>query len=202
MITPCLGTCAPAICKTENPDGTTFTLNSYGRRRRRSIDSSDYMDKFKAQRTNDRKLEKSDDNGEEVIVVQTIKITDNFAFDKEKEKLIENKKLKNAEYDLEERIDLKGVKSVRKSSTIFNCLSTTTITLLILVLVFIQIGFIVFWIYFKQAIKSTKSKQWSFDNQIDSIRYSNTTQFNTNPASFYSNNSNRQASISSKNQKF
>ena len=146
------------------------------------------MKKFKTQRLNDRKLEKAngDENAEEeaVIVVQSIKITDNFGFDKEGEHLTNNREMKNVEYDLE-KVGLKG----KKATTILNCLSSTTIGLLILVLVIIQIGFIVFWIYFKHAIQATKntSRWWkenSFDSQIDSIRYSNT-QYGSSPSSFY-----------------
>lgn len=199
VVTPCLGTCAPAVCKTENPDGTVFTLNSYGRRRRRSIESN----KFRAPK--ERKANKPvDESGEEeVVVVQSIKITDNFAFDKESESLLENKELKQVEYDLE-KIGLKGAKSVKKPSTLLSCLSSTTITLLVLACGLIQIGFIAFWIYFKQALKSTKQKQWwkqqtLFDNQIDSVRYSNT-QYNPSPSSFY-NSSRPTPSSSMRNQK-
>lgn len=139
-----------------------------------------------------------------MIVVQSIKITDNFAFDKETENLVENKELKSVEYDLE-KIGLKGAKSMKKSNTIFNCLSSTTITLLVLACVIIQIAFIAFYFYFKQAIKSTRKKQWwkqqtLFDNQIDSVRYSNT-QYSSNPSSFYNSSSRTTPSMNSRNQK-
>lgn len=207
VVTPCLGTCSPAVCKTENPDGTVFTLNSYGRRRRRSVEANERTNKFRTPKASDRKAEKSDESGEDeaVIVVQSIKITDNFAFDKENESLVENKELKNVEYDLE-KIGLKGAKSVKKSAanTIFNCLSSTTVTLLVLACAIVQIGFIAFCIYFKRAIKSTKKKQWwkqqtLFDNQIDSVRYSNTP-YSSNPSSFY-NSSRQTPSMNSRNQK-
>lgn len=160
--------------------------------------------KFRAPRAVERKADESGED-EAQIVVQSIKITDNFAFDKENENLIENKELKNVEYDLE-KIGLKGVKSMKKPSTIFSCLSSTTITLLVLACVLIQIGFIAFWIYFKQAIKSTKHRQWwkqqtLFDNQpIDSVRYSNT-QYSSNPSSFYNSSRQTSSSIASRNQK-
>lgn len=130
-------------------------------------------------RTDDRNEESGED--EAVIVVQSIKITDNFAFDKEKENLSNDKELKNVEYDLEKF----GLKGFKKSNTILNCISTTTISMLVLLLVLIQIGFIIFWFYFKHAIKTTKNRQWwkensAFDNQIDSIRYANTPSFYKN----------------------
>ena len=154
------------------------------------------------------KAEKSSEESgeEEVIVVQSIKITDNFAFDKESESLLESKKeLKNVEYDLE-KIGLKGAKSVKKPSTLFSCLSSTTITLLVLACTLVQIAFIAFWIYFKQAIKSTKQKQWwkqqtLFDNQIDSVRYSNTQYSNPSPSSAFYNSSRPTPSSSIRNQK-
>ena len=200
VVTPCLGICSPAVCKTENPDGTVFTLNSYGRRRRRSVDES------RAPKAGDRNADRSEEAGEdEAVIGVSIKITDNFAFDKENENLTENKELKNVEYDLD-KIGLKDAKSVKKSANTISCLSSTTITLLVLALALVQIGFIAFWIYFRQAIKSTKQKQWwnqqtLFDNQIDSVRYSNT-QYSSNPSSFY--NSSRptpSSSIASRNQK-
>ncbi|GIY41236.1 uncharacterized protein CDAR_574131 [Caerostris darwini] len=64
LVTPCLPSCEPADCSVRSFDGVSQRLTSFGRRRKRSSIEED-----------------------ELVVVQTIHITDKFGFDRESRKM-------------------------------------------------------------------------------------------------------------------
>lgn len=65
LVTPCMPTCEPVQCDEEEPSGELRSVVSYGRRRRRRSTSSSH---------------------EDMLLVQSIQITDKFGFDKDSNK--------------------------------------------------------------------------------------------------------------------
>ena len=70
LVTPCLSSCEPAKCDVRTHDNMIRTLDSYGRRRKRSIDALGSSSSSLANNNNN--------DAEELIVMQTIKIMDSF----------------------------------------------------------------------------------------------------------------------------
>ncbi|RWS28961.1 uncharacterized protein B4U80_05755 [Leptotrombidium deliense] len=66
LVTPCIQDCNPVSCNIQNSDGKAQAVESFGKRRRRSVQKENFDD--------------------EVVVVQSIKIVDSFGFEG-KEKL-------------------------------------------------------------------------------------------------------------------
>ena len=73
LVTPCLIECEPVFCVSQSNDGKVQEMNSYGRRKR-----SSNMEKSKSA------------NEEEMLISQSIKITDSFRFNSKQAKSNEN----------------------------------------------------------------------------------------------------------------
>lgn len=73
LVTPCLPKCEPADCAVHSSEGVSQRMTSYGKKKRRK-------------RSLDRQKRASEQE-DEVVVVQTIHITDKFGFDRESRKL-------------------------------------------------------------------------------------------------------------------
>lgn len=68
LVTPCMPTCEPVQCDQEDASGELRSVNSFGRRRRR--------------RNADTSLANSNDPKQDLLLVQSIQITDKFGFNK------------------------------------------------------------------------------------------------------------------------
>ncbi|XP_037944044.1 uncharacterized protein LOC119676858 [Teleopsis dalmanni] len=81
LITPCMPTCEPVQCDDDDMTGGYRPLTSYGRRRRSVNITATYPDlrNSRALRETNKKT-----NLENMLLVQSIKITDKFIFDKQK----------------------------------------------------------------------------------------------------------------------
>lgn len=80
LVTPCVANCEPSKCNLNLPSGRTSETLSYGRRRRRDTDSSNAKVDPKAPVLED---------SENVVVVESLSVTDKFTAPKKDRKKIE-----------------------------------------------------------------------------------------------------------------
>lgn len=85
LVTPCLHACEPIFCVANNYDGRTLEQKSYGRRRRRSIESN-FITSTGDQHSSAGSRSGPKTNEEELVLVQSIKILDSFEQAKNKRK--------------------------------------------------------------------------------------------------------------------
>lgn len=130
IVNPCLQACEPVFCSANNYDGRSIEQKSFGRRRR-SIDSnlltSDEQSLSNRGRNN---------NEEELVLVQSIKIVDSFEHGKNKK----NKQLESAEQYSEEFID-----HVSSEQIGVGCVNVAGLTMICSMFLLVQLLLIVFW---------------------------------------------------------
>ncbi|XP_066995451.2 uncharacterized protein [Anabrus simplex] len=117
LVTPCLPTCEPVVCDLEDYYGMVRRVDSYGKRRRREVDSQ--VEKVPTQ--------------EEMLVVQSIRIADKFQFDRSKEE--ESKNWLNLSEDGEEQ----GLFCLNGQNLTYATIVSLSIQLLLLV------GWVILW---------------------------------------------------------
>lgn len=142
LVTPCLHACEPIFCSVANNyDGRTLEQKSYGRRRRRSIESnfitSSTNDQSHAHSTN---IANAKTGEEELVLVQSIKILDSFEQTKNKRKL--GGKLSALESAEQFNEELDQVLSEQMGS---GCVNVVGLIMICSMFLLVQLLLIVFW---------------------------------------------------------
>lgn len=137
LITPCLHACEPIFCVANNYDGRTLEQKSYGRRRRRSIDS-----KVANDQTNNGKS-----NEEELVLVQSIKILDSFEHGQNKKKKLHgaNGKLSSNLLESAEHLGEEFEQQVFSEQVANGCVNVASLIMICSMFLFVQLLLIVFW---------------------------------------------------------
>ncbi|XP_037943271.1 uncharacterized protein LOC119676115, partial [Teleopsis dalmanni] len=83
LVTPCMPTCEPVQCDQDDFSAELKSLTSYGRRRRRSLNATETFIGNTRQRSRRETTKKP--SQDDMLLVQSIQITDKFGFDKQQQ---------------------------------------------------------------------------------------------------------------------
>lgn len=148
LVTPCLHACEPIFCTTNNYDGRTLEQKSYGRRRRRSIESNFLTTDQQSLKNNNHAniaaaiSSNTKNPEEELVLVQSIKILDSFEHGQNKKK---NKggKLSALESVAEQQFNEEFDQVF--SEQVGGCVNVASLIIICSMFLLVQLLLIVFW---------------------------------------------------------
>nr|XP_046915324.1 uncharacterized protein LOC124495920 [Dermatophagoides farinae] len=150
LITPCITNCEPINCNLNLPNGRTSQSISYGRRRRRRSPSN----------ADDNNKSDINDPRQNVIVVESLSVTDKFAVkDGKKRNKIEQNNHSEVYADFEDSISINGLPRMEITSPCVNVISLMIFAVAFLVC---QTILIISWSY----IWSKKRKNSLLENEL------------------------------------
>jgi len=139
LVTPCLHACEPIVCVANNYDGRTLEQKSYGRRRRRSIESNFITSANEQSQHSTGSNSAPKSNEEELVLVQSIKILDSFEQAKNKRKGGRLSALESGEH-LSEELD-----QVFSEQVGSGCVNVAGLIMICSMFLLVQLLLIVFW---------------------------------------------------------
>ena len=145
LVSPCLHACEPIFCVANNYDGRSIEQKSYGRRRRRSIESNFITANSDHPATGASNGGNPMSNTDELVLVQSIKILDSFEQGKNKRKPGGGKlsALETAEQQFSDELDQVLSEQVGAGQTA--CVNVAGLIMICSMFLLVQLLLIVFW---------------------------------------------------------